>query len=71
MHLPARVALKGPGAREGRVARAGVSFGLTTLRILLWDDEGYLPKGSAEYTFLLKKNFYLFIYFILAVLGLS
>ena len=23
MHLPARVALKGPGAREGRVARAG------------------------------------------------
>ena len=55
----------------GRVARAGVSFGLTTLRILLWDDEGYLPKGSAEYTFLLKKNFYLFIYFILAVLGLS
>jgi len=54
-----------------RVARAGVSFGLTTLRILLWDDEGYLPKGSAEYTFLFKKNFYLFIYFILAVLGLS
>ena len=56
--------------RVWRVARAGVSFGLTTLRILLWDDEGYLPKGSAEYTFLFKKNFYLFIYFILAVLVL-
>lgn len=52
------------------MARAGVSFSLA-LRILLWDNEGYLPKGSTEYSFLLKKNFYLFIYCILAVLGLS
>ena len=51
------------------MARAGVSFGPTTLRIVLWDTEGYLPKGSAEYTFLLKKC--LFVYFILAVLGLN
>ena len=46
-----------------RVARAGVSFGLTTLRILLWDDEGYLPKGSAEYTFLLKKLLFIHLFY--------
>lgn len=37
------------------MARAGVSFSLATLRILLWDNEGYLPKGSTEYSFLFKK----------------
>lgn len=40
------------GGRGRGVARPAVSFSLATLRILLWDNEGYPPKGSTEYTFL-------------------